>query len=70
MILSQTMLEKIMDALRVNPLLGNEIRRVEGFGELYISNDRIEAREYTFLYTLNIEGILYYFYSKIDELPK
>lgn len=65
--LSQQMQQNIKNVLQTSPLLPDELRRVEGMGELYIGLSReFVGSEYTFLYSLEIEGKPHYFFGKMS----
>lgn len=67
MILSSTHIERIRKSLQENPLQQNDVRRIEGLGELYLSfsDHLLDGDLYTELYKLNIDDVSYTFYSKL-----
>jgi hypothetical protein len=58
----------LREQLTASPLKSGEIRRIEGMGELYVSTTKEmeNAHEYTFMYSLYIDEIPYYFFSKLN----
>lgn len=67
MIPTPQMQRLIRDQLRENPLKGDEVRRVEGMGRLYVSLDRTHAEDCLFLYTFEIDGTEYHFFASKGE---
>ncbi len=70
MILSETLKLRLKDLLAKNPLKHDEMRRIEGLGELYLSlvpEENIQSGEYTFVSSYRIGGIVYNFYSGLQS---
>jgi hypothetical protein len=66
MFLSKTMRELIVADLRQNPLAGDELRRVDGMGELYFANADDETHpNFLYQFTLVVDGTSYLFFHKL-----
>lgn len=60
---TKQMQQKIKLWLAENPLQDDELHKVEGMGELYVSLDMDHAQDNQFLYTLEIAGTEFHFFS-------
>lgn len=67
MILTKAHINRVRKFLQEEPLQPDEIRRVEGLGELYLtfSDNPLDGDLYTELYKLNIDDVSYTFCSKL-----
>lgn len=60
--ISEQMQRTLQESLQRAPLQEDELRRVEGMGNLYVSLKKMD--ELGFLYALEIDGVHYYFHRK------
>lgn len=67
-LLSSIFAERLRDAVRLEPLLPDEIRRIVGMGEKYIalSNAAIDTNVYTNMFEVEIDGVNHIIYAKIS----
>lgn len=64
MILSTQMQEEIKQRLAASPLYEEEIRRIDGMGELYVSLRKDIPDPYYWQYSLSIEDVPHHFFGK------
>jgi hypothetical protein len=64
MILSTQMQDKLRQSLTASPLFENELRRIDGMGELYVSLVKDQHEPYYYKYTLSINDVPHYFFGK------
>lgn len=69
MFLTREMQSLVRNRVRTNPLAEGEVQRIEGMGELYISlsDEGMKEKGYTFMYSLEIDGVAYRFYSRLGD---
>lgn len=66
MIPTLQMQQNLKELLTNTPLQEGELRRIEGMGGLHVSLSReIDEEGYEFMYSLGIDGVVYYFFGRI-----
>jgi hypothetical protein len=75
--LTKNMIDHVRSSLAARPLAPQELRRVEGMGDLYVSSSRLAVDDegkyradgmvYWEMYSLRVDGEVRYFYRGIEE---
>lgn len=66
MMLSSQLQRLLAEGLRSQPLMPDEVRRVEGMGNLYVSLQRRPQGNFYFRYTLEVDTVDHHFFSEED----
>lgn len=70
MMISKAMVQLVRASVAAHSPGNQEIRRIEGMGELYFSRQNqqeVDQQQFDYLYTLRIDDVDYYFYNRIPE---
>lgn len=62
--ITKQMVDLLREQLAQQPLGPDDLRRVVGMGELYISRKREAQPGYYFMYSFELGGVLYCFFGK------